>query len=296
MICPKPGIYPNVPDAEYRSWDAVSQSFLKRMREPNTPAHLKAFIDGEISQSNDTKSKAFGRASHGMFFEPDTFDERYLEGTMIDPKAKGWQTQLEENPGWDIYPKGSRKRIERICECAKNDPEWRSFLEADGEVELSIVWIDEVTGLLCKLRLDKHIMSPSGTHVIIDAKSSKNAQGHKFEKDAEGFGYGIQTASYIAGAAAAFDCDESDILYRIAAFETEPPWLREIYKPDEMDRFIEHGRTEYRRLLNTYARCLGTGIWPGYTIERIEAMDKAGIEFGASPGTQELSPPDWVKE
>ena len=295
MICPKPGIYPNVPDAEYRELDAVSQSLLKRMVGDDTPAHLKAFLDGEI-EHKDTTSMAMGRACHGMLFEPETFDDNYLEGDMKDPKAVGWKKQAEENLSKDIYPKDSRKHIEKIYEHAMEDPDWRAFLEADGDVELSIVWIDEETGLLCKARLDKHILYPSGTHLVIDAKSALKAQGYKFRKQAEELGYGIQTASYIHGAAQVFDCPESDIHYRIAAFEKEPPYLREIYKPDEMDRFLERGRKEYRRLLNTYARCLDTGIWPGYTIDRIEAMDKAGMEFGSSPGTQELSPPDWVKE
>jgi exodeoxyribonuclease VIII len=75
----KPGIYPNIDNADYHGGPGVSNSMLKLLRD-QTPMHLKAQRDA-MNAANDNKpeSKAFkvGRELHSLVLEPELFVKDY---------------------------------------------------------------------------------------------------------------------------------------------------------------------------------------------------------------------------
>lgn len=91
--CPPPGIYENIPDAEYRSWNAISQSTLKVASEA-TWAHVRATLDGKIERKSD--ALAFGRALHTWLLEPHLFEDTYQVALPCAAEIKSGDRKGEE--------------------------------------------------------------------------------------------------------------------------------------------------------------------------------------------------------
>lgn len=83
----KPGIYPNISNADYHGGEGVSNSMLSVLRE-KSPMHLKALRDA-ANDNEPTAAMRIGTAFHMMVLEPDVFNESYVlpmvlpEGALI---------------------------------------------------------------------------------------------------------------------------------------------------------------------------------------------------------------------
>lgn len=124
-----------------------------------------------------------------------------------------------------------------------------------GCAEESLTWIDAVTGLKCKGRLD--YLRPD---LVIDLKSSRDPAPAKFEKDAVAYGYAAQVAFYDDGARASKRVTggrnpcvvavRSKDDFDVAAFQLT-------------DEALEIGRMIYRSLLQRLLECTESDFWPG---------------------------------
>jgi hypothetical protein len=83
-ITPGIGLWPGVPYEQYAAWDACSSSRLSRLL--RSPAHARAYIDGQIE--DDTPAKAFGSAAHCAILEPDRFASAYVRAPEGDGRTK----------------------------------------------------------------------------------------------------------------------------------------------------------------------------------------------------------------
>jgi hypothetical protein len=133
------------------------------------------------------------------------------------------------------------------------------LLSDDGAVELSIVWLDKETGLLCKCRLDKY---SAGLKAITDLKTTTDASPDKFSRAIYDYGYEIQGAHYLNGAAAA-GIDATT--FGIIAVENDAPWCVAVYELEP--EAIGLGYDQARRLMQRYAECRRAGKFPGYPTE-----------------------------
>jgi hypothetical protein len=143
----------------------------------------------------------------------------------------------------------------------------REFIEADGPNELSIVWVDRETGLLCKARID---MARQGWNCIGDLKTTEDASRRGFIRSIDKYGYAPQGAFYLRG--------RRGRRHRLRALRHHPreksePHAAAAYKlkPDA----IAAGDEQITRLLRVRAKCEETGVWPGYseTFEDISISD-----------------------
>jgi hypothetical protein len=142
------------------------------------------------------------------------------------------------------------------------------LLPQSGQRELSVVWKDDTTGMLCKARMDGH--SPAiGGGVIVDIKTTKDASKRAFEKSVWTYGYHRQGAFYLEGAKASGFAAEH---FAIIAVESAPPYAVAIYRLD--DGAMDAGAIEVfgtltpegraGGLLARYADCVTRNEWPGY--------------------------------
>ena len=132
-------------------------------------------------------------------------------------------------------------------------------LLGDGYAEASTFWIDEATGELCKCRPDW--VSPTGSGVIlVDGKTCQDASPAGFARTVWNFSYHLQAAWYSEGFERATGIQVHGFVF--AAVESSWPHPAAAYMLG--DDVLDAARRENRRLLDLYAECKRTGVWPGY--------------------------------
>lgn len=272
-ILPPPGAYPDIPFAVYRAWPAVNKSTLDHIHN-DTPLHCLHRME---NPENETEAMIIGRAFHTLTLEG---NGKYCEQFV----ASGQCSAKKRDGSQCVHPGKYLVRGEWLCgvhgDASDGDPRtiltaemaavagglyWGvlecqdalEFLESDGPNELSLLWVDDETGLPCKARLD---MLRPGWNAIGDLKSCQSAHPRKFERQIEERGYARQGAFYLRGAAKLGLGVEH---FALIPVEKEAPHAAALYLMDEDSLSI--GDAEIRAALRTYADCKLTGSWPGYT-------------------------------
>lgn len=277
---PTQGVYRDVDFATYSRWRAASNSQLQILRR-QTPAHLLAW---RTAPDPDTAATKLGRAIHVAILEPDSFDARYLVAaqctgikkdktpcslTGIALTADGWRCHhhvthadlatFQQSVDFEVISPEDKARC-----LAARDAVWRSpsvsqlLKDAEGQMEVSLTW-DHPVGIMAKARLDA---LPRGIGAIVDLKKTRSAAQRDFESSIFNYGYHMQGAWYLDGA----EANQIDVShYIIIAQESEPPYLTAPYRL--MEAAIDAGREENARLVQLYADCERTNVWPGFPDE-----------------------------
>lgn len=283
---PEPGVYANVPAEVYHRWDAISNSRLGLL--DRSPAHLAESLR---TPKPSSPAQVLGTITHCAVLEPADFDKLYVAGPEGDKRTKDVKAAyeaLEAQYGEDYV---LRPKDHALCvgvrESFRRKVRANALLTGRGENELSLVWIDPMTGRKCKARLDRRSPDIAGG-AIVDLKSTRDARKRPFAKALYQYGYHRQGAMYL---------DACRVLgieaqhYVIAAYEKEPPYPVALYRLD--DGTLDAGMVDFLRLMRLYDECATKNEWPtapSYpdTIEDIaipsyafEMIDTSGEEMGA---------------
>lgn len=271
-IIPAIGIHENVTeDVYHRQWDAVSNSRLTILHD-RTPAHLREAIDHPPA---DTAATIMGRAIHSAILTPGEF-AGYIRGpehARRSNKDKDAWAALEAQHGVDrVLKPVMYDHVIGVWNAVHHGPSGSALmalLTGPGHrSELSIVWTDEATGLLCKARLDHispDIVTPEGSGAIIDVKSTEDASIEAFMVSIYKYGYHRQAATYLDGA---FANGIEATHYVWIAVEKKPPYAIGIYRADS--GVLAAGKASVERLLKRYAKCVERDEWPAYPAEVID--------------------------
>lgn len=263
METPKPGIYHDVPFETYLKWDAISNSRITlAMRS------LLHFKTGFVKQ--ETKSMRLGTFLHCGVLEPLAISMRYAvmpayelnaenvtkSGESSTSKATSYYIAMRNqfianNLGKQIVEKSFYDLLVGVSKALSRSERAREYLGDKCETEVSAVWVDEETGLLCKCRYD------SLNTGINDLKSTADAM--KFTKSIANFGYHRQGAHYQDGWVAL--TGEVKPVRLIAVEPAEPFGTRSA--PVNEDA-IDVGRSEVRTVLRAIADAKSSGNWTGY--------------------------------
>lgn len=281
---PGPGVYPGIDMSTYHRWDAASNSRMSTLL--RSPAHLKTSID-DPDNGGDTEAKRFGRAAHVAIIEPDHFTIRYREADKcIGLTGKG--APCTNHGTWPLAEGGTMCTTHLHSAAYKGTPTAEGvdvlshahyaaclamrgrvsgklrasgLIAGIGEAELSIVWIDEATGLKCKARLDRYSPEIAGG-ALVDLKTTTDASSRAFERAIFNFGYNRQGSFYLDGAKAVGLKAEHFV---ILAIEKVPPYEVGVFRLTE--GALDAGGEMIRVLLRQYAECLEKDEWPGYPDE-----------------------------
>lgn len=255
------GLHKSMPAERYHSIAAMSAGGLKRMR--MSPAHFYGLqMDPERPRSGDpTPAMKAGTLFHVALFEPDALATRYVikpEGMSFASKdGKAWRDA--QPAGVDIIDADALAKAKTQARNVRADADIAALM-ADGFAESSAFWLDDHTGELCKCRPDW--TSPAGDGVVlVDGKSCPDASPEGFGRTAWNMGYLHTAAWYVDGFEAA--TGQKVLGYVFAAVEHDWPHVAAPYMvPDDV---LDKARSENRRLLDLYAECRRTGVWPGYS-------------------------------
>jgi hypothetical protein len=266
-LWPAPGIYLNIPAAQYHALDAVSSSKLKRFR--NLPSTcLDAFTD--------TWESTLGSASHAYSIEgKEVFDAQYVVAPEFVPPAdfagkiwkatSAYKNQVAEfearmiGTGRTILDAEQGAAVLGLDASLRSNPASRRFMEAESVGELSVIWVDAGTGMLCKARVDWLLDS-----IPTDYKTT--GQIDRFYNQILNLNYATQGAFYSMGLIAhgvevktfCFLVGETSGTYRIrtgflGGGENGREWL---------DFAID----DTARLVGLFKECTERNHWPNYRL------------------------------
>ena len=210
-----------------------------------------------------TPALTLGIATHLAVFEPASFEKRVLKAPKCDRRTtKGkadWAEFQKLLTGNEIALDvddfacviGMRDSMLR-CKAVKE------MMDSPGQGELAAVWKDETTGIICKGMVDRLTMW-RGWSVVPDLKTCLDGSPEGFARAIGNNHYHTKAAWYSDGLNELAKVERRFIWI---AVEKEPPYDVAMYEPD--DDTLAEGRKVYRRLLNEYASCKITGLWPSY--------------------------------
>jgi exodeoxyribonuclease VIII len=257
-MAPEPGIYRDVSFDEYRSWRAWNATSIKAFT-LSSPFHGFAAFNG-TSATEEKTCFIKGSAIHCATLTPEQFDAQYAIGPAVRRNSKEWKAFEDANPGKQCLKPDECADVMGMRNALMAEPLAAALIKSADWREVSVVWTDEQTGLLCKMRLD---MYSSKQGVLLDLKSTTDSDTEKFERPAHVFGYALQLAFYARGLAA-HKLPTNGV--GIIAVESSAPYGVNVLQPDS--EWFLAGEADLQAALPAIKECTSNGVWPGYVRNR----------------------------
>lgn len=241
-----PGIYDGISNNDYHADPALGSTSLKTLA-LKTPAHY------QWDQKHPKSSDAFtlGTAAHSLILDGDT-------SSIVIVEADNWLTKAAKEAKAAALAAGKQPlltkemaQVEAMRDSVMSH-EVASQYFTGHMAEQSVFW--EEGGLMLKCRPDAWLPG-----VIVDLKTTVDANPNKFGKTAFDFGYFMSSAHYIDGVKAATD---EDVKFLFVNVEKTAPYLVSV---TELDAYtLDYGRQALDRAKRIYSECTASGNWPGY--------------------------------
>lgn len=286
MSAPRTGLVHGLGIAEYHSGIELSNSQLTDLaacpakfyalhRDPERPVKVRV----------ETASQLAGNLAHCAFLEPFAFDKRYTPLPDDAPRrpsesqwnakksnesseaAKEWWSSFEaQNVGKQIISAESFRVAALQAKSLRNLPSvfgGRSMkdLLIGAAPEVSAFWTDPLTGVLCRCRPDLVVPINPRQVVLIDVKTFSDCTPREFLRQIHRMRYHVQASFYSEGYARASGMEV--VAFIFAVVEDSWPFLAASYQLGTES--MHEGELEHRSLLDTYAECSRSNVWPGYT-------------------------------
>jgi exodeoxyribonuclease VIII len=242
----------------YHATMAMSAGGLKRMAKSPATFYGLQLDPNRPPAGEPSPAMKNGTLVHCALFEPAELAARYVV------KPEGFDGRTKEGKAWAAAQTGEVVDAAQMAAAKAQTAAVRALpdlaaLLSEGEPEASAFWTDEATGELCKCRPDW--TSPAGDGVIlVDGKTCQDASPEGFAKAIWNWDYHLQAAWYSDGYELATGKRVHGFVF--AAVESAWPHQAAAYMLD--DEVLARARAKNRELLDLYAECRRTGIWPGY--------------------------------
>lgn len=262
VLVPGPGVYP-LPETAYHA-DPVEGGSLSstgaRKLLDTCPAKFRHWqtTDGETKQAWDEGSAAhklvLGAGPELARIDADEWRSNKVKAEVAEVRARGGIPLKPKQ--WDMVHGMAAALSRHKLAAALLDP-------AAGTAEQTIIWQDQQTGVMCRALLDmlRHPAPDGAPFFIPDYKTAESAHPDKVARSMGDWGYHIQGWWYRQAVKAAGR--GPDVRFALVVQEKSAPYLVSVCFPDA--EAIEAGGLLARDALNTYAECVESGVWPGYS-------------------------------
>lgn len=282
------GIYHGIPFVDYTRIDAISRSGLSKIKQ--SLAHFRYVGAGE-----ETPSLAFGTLCHHGRLEPEVLSQRYVvipetltqnlvtgDGKPTTSKNSSMYKErlarfLEAHPGKQEVSQEWMDNLGGVLRSIKDHPK-ASWLFDSGMPEVTLVWVDPITGVRCKARVDwvyqpgqlvtnwdmlsarkkKSARSIPHEHfrkrILTDLKTTQDCVDFYLDK----WDYHLQAAMYQEGW---FVLTGEMIPFWFVAAESKAPHA--VRAAPTSSLALEAGRNEFKYLTNLYKLAKEAKHWPG---------------------------------
>ena len=260
---PSLGLHPRTPAGEYHLWPAANYSTLKQFC--YTPAHAYQYL---TDPPPETAASQLGTATHTAILEPEKFAADFVRGAAGSLVRKGPREANErikaDNPGKQLIRDADWPKIAMMRDAVWAHPKAREVLSSEGFTELSYLWKDASTDLVCKARVDKLGSTLDDWPCVVDFKTFGEKGGRLTQHAVEAVicdrQYHIQAAHYLRGLEALAPCQRR---YFLLLVEKDPPFCCRMVELDFAA--LELGKRQVRRWLSELKRCQDSGEWPGWS-------------------------------
>lgn len=282
----EPGVY-DLTDAEYHAdpvkGGSLSSTGARALLPPSCPARFH--YDREHGRA-DTAAFDHGRAAHALVLgvgEPIAslpFKDRRTnayKAAVLEARAAGKTPLLEKDA----------EQVWRMAAALREHPVAGPLFTRPGVAELSLVYRDPESGVMCRVRTDWMPDVDADSRVlVVDYKTTVDAHPAAFAKAMAKYGYHQQGPFYCDGITALGLDHGREPQFVLVAQEKEPPFLVTVGAPTA--RAIEWGRVLNRKARDLYRECTEADHWPGYS-DAIEPLDIPGwldshYDFAATAG------------
>lgn len=268
-----PGIY-DIDIEEYHSQrccvgPSASSSSLRTIIH-ECPARFYAYSDlnPKPIDRKDKKALNFGSAAHALMLGEPAFDSRFFvspfETFNANPGKKwydDWKAAVDckRERRTLIRPSEQQIIVDMVAAQRANTDCNRAFIE--GAPERSIIWKDEETGIWLKARPD-WLPSDPAKRLVTEYKTALTNNPRKLAASVFEYGYEMQAALVLDGVEKVLGVQPCGFAHIVQ--EKDPPYLTELklFAPEQID----YGFRQVRKALRIFARCVETGVWPGWTV------------------------------
>lgn len=236
-------------NSEYHAQHAfISHSGMREIL--RSPAHYYEYLNSPRVES----APNLGAAAHAAIMEPEVFAQDYVvyEGYR---KGKAWDEFKAQHGNKLILNITEDAAIKGMVAAVKAFEEYplREALNI-GEPEKSIFWMDEQTGVGCRIRVDN--LTP---YVIFDLKTIDDARPEKVARQVASMDYDLQAFMYTEGVRAY--CGKHLPFYFVF-IETSRPHGIWIHKAGRT--VMSNGEIKFRRGVRAFRQLQDSGDWHGY--------------------------------
>lgn len=256
---PALGLHTDLSNEDYHAdKTSLSSSGARKLLPPSTPAHFRYEQD---HPQPPTKTFDYGNAAHKMVLgngpdlvviEHDAWNTKAAKAEVAEARARG-AIPLKQH---------EMDMVNAMADAIRRHPLASALLEpAYGAPEQSGFWIDEASGIRCRVRFDWLPSQQGGRLIIPDYKTTADASNEAMQRDIDKYGYNQQADWYETGARALGLGDHTAELLLIAQ-EKKPPYAVNVIGIEFGSRVIAGAKN--RRAIETFAQCESTGYWPGY--------------------------------
>jgi len=256
---PALGLHTDLSNEDYHAdKTSLSSSGARKLLPPSCPAKFRYEQDHPPAP---TKTFDYGNAAHKLVLgngpkliviDHDTWNTKEAKAAVADARAEGG-IPLKQH---------EMQMVKDMAAAIRRHPLASALLEpAYGAPEQSGFWIDEASGIRCRVRFDWLPSHQEGRLIIPDYKTTADASNDAMQKDIDKYGYNCQADWYETGARALGLGDHTAELLLIAQ-EKKPPYLVNVIGITLGSRVIAGAKN--RHAIETFAQCESTGYWPGY--------------------------------
>jgi hypothetical protein len=257
----KNGVYADIPDHIYHA-DRLSLSSsgarlildspAKYRHRMNNPEEHKSYFDIGSAVHSDV----LGVGQPVRIIDADSYRTKAAAEARDQAYADG-QTPLLRSDA---------TLVKAMSDAVHKHPAANQLL-AKGKPELSLYWNDPETDVRLRARIDWLITpAPNDDPIVtaVDLKTTaKSAAPHEFARTAAQYGYHFQAAWYLTALEQCGITHNRGAEFIFITVEKTAPHLVSVTRLHE--DAIALGQTQMRDAVRTYAACIETGEWPGYT-------------------------------
>ncbi|MCZ1006380.1 PD-(D/E)XK nuclease-like domain-containing protein [Streptomyces lydicus] len=261
-----PGIYDLTAEQYHRDpveGGSLSSSGARRLLPPSCPALFRWEQD---HPQPPKKTFDFGHAAHKevLGVGPELV---LVDAARWDSDAIKAEVASIRAAGGVPLKRPEFEQVQAMAAAIRRHPVASWLFEPEtGTAESALVWRDGPTGIMRRALLDWRPDPGPGRMIIRDYKTARSADPATVARAVHEYGYHQQADWYRAGCRALGLCDETAEFVFVVQ-EKDPPYLVTVVQPDGMAMRI--GAARNRRAIETYARCVETGHWPGYADEPV---------------------------
>lgn len=238
----------------YRAHPALNYSAAKALL--RSPKHFQAALNRKFEPSREM---LIGTAVHEAVLEGKS-PSYIVRPADLDLRTKEGKEWKAKNAGREIMSPDEDSAVRNAIKAVRESADAQYLLNLCKQREVGI--IQNYSGLDIKGRLDAYGNDEAGKPIILDFKTTGDADPELWGKKAFGLRYPMQTAWYQSLLALELGLEEPPAYFWLVV-ETQEPFDVVIYQPPE--EALEIGRAQMQHCVETYKACIASGKWPGYS-------------------------------